>query len=128
LRVRDCRAARRVQFDTNVLLLAGDPFAPCWPAEPRRPQGGTERDLNGSMSNYIEDNSTEGPEGYFVQAVSEPTAQPRGRRPDRRARGAGRRMEDAEVRQAQRRLLWVNATLGAVLTAALVMAIAERVE
>jgi hypothetical protein len=79
------------------------------------------------MSYDFEDNATEGPEGYFVNSSSA-TLPGRVRREDRREHRGGRRLEDVQMRRAQRRLLWINATLGAILTAAAVMAVAERLE
>jgi hypothetical protein len=80
------------------------------------------------MSQNLDD-YTEGPEGYFVESSSAPrTASPGAGWQDRRTHRIGRRQEDTQLRRGQRRLLWINATLGAILTAAAVMAVAERLE
>lgn len=89
---------------------------------------GKVRDLNAVMSHDFEDNATEGPEGYFVQSASAPRVPQRPAGRHNRRHHDGRRREDLQLRQARRRLLWMNATLGAILTAAAVMAVAERLE
>jgi hypothetical protein len=78
-----------------------------------------ERDLNGGMADYLDDNQTEGPEGYFIQGAA--TAKT-GRR-DRRGRGAGRRRTDAESQRSRQRLGWAFGAASVMLVAAVVAAV-----
>lgn len=80
------------------------------------------------MTDYRDDSQTEGPEGYFIQTPARPrTAAPRAAELDRR-RTAGRRTQDAEIRRASKRLTLMNATLGAILAAGLVLLATDKLE
>ena len=71
------------------------------------------------MSDNIEDNRTEGPEGFFVEGppASSPAVA------DRRSGRAGRRVTDAELWRARRRLAWSYATFSMLFAAGVLVAV-----
>jgi hypothetical protein len=64
------------------------------------------------MTDELNDNRTEGPEGYFVQgpALSHVAR-------ERRVQRGGRRAADADLMRARKRLVWAYASCGAMLAA-----------
>lgn len=71
---------------------------------------GRDRDVNAGMSDEVDDNRTEGPEGYFVQGPA-PSHIAR----EHRSPPAGRRAADANLMRARKRLIWAYASCGAIL-------------